>query len=1002
MILRRYGLAATVVAVLVGVLGASGGGAAPDTSAGGPSKAIPGQLIVQVRSGADPAVVGARHAQPHGGLVLAVYRHALHGFAIRVPPQRAERARAELRADPDVLLVEPDLVVEAAAQTLPTGVNRIEADKNPTAKIDGVDERVKTTIAVIDTGVDLSHPDLNVNKQLSYNCAWGGNTANDKNGHGSHVAGTAAALDNATGVVGVAPGAEIAPVRVLGPNGSGSMSCVIKGVDFVTANAAKIAVANMSLGAQGISTSLRTAIQSSVAKGVVYVVAAGNDGKDVYGPDGVFGTSDDFIPASYPEVATISALADSDGKPGGLGSATSYGSDDSFASFSNFSKSVVAGNPVSSPGAAIDLLLPGVSIYSTYKDGSYATLSGTSMATPHGAGLAALYIGAAGTRDATGDGVLNQDDVYEVRQALIDAGAAQSGANGLKKLNDPDGNLERIGWAGGSPPTADAKSVSTNEDAAVAIVLSGSDAETCELAFSIVSGPAHGTLGSIAGQPCVGAGPYSDSASATYTPAANYNGPDSFVYRVSDGDGLVAEATVSVTVSPVNDAPSAVNDSATTPIGTPVTIDVLANDGDVDGEALSVTNLTQPLNGTATLNADKTVTYTPNPSFSGPDSFTYTANDGTVDSNVATVSITVSGSPPTADAKSVSTNEDAAVAIVLSGSDAETCELAFSIVSGPAHGTLGSIAGQPCVGAGPYSDSASATYTPAANYNGPDSFVYRVSDGDGLVAEATVSVTVSPVNDAPSAVNDSATTPIGTPVTIDVLANDGDVDGDALTVTNLTQPLNGTATLNADKTVTYTPNPSFSGPDSFTYTANDGTVDSNVATVSITVQSAGYSENFEGDVSGWTATGLWHVANNTGCASPSVGYTSPIRSFYYGQESTCNYNTGGANTGTLTSPAISNVTNSVTLKFKYWRAVESYNGAYDKTNVQVSYNGGSTWTTVWSKDSRNASEKAWTNTSIALTPSSTTMRLRFVFDTVDGVANGYVGWLIDDVEVVNG
>lgn len=144
-------------------------------------------------------------------------------------------------------------------------------------------------------------------------------------------------------------------------------------------------------------------------------MAAGNASQDIYGDDGTFETDDDVIPACYPEVATISAMADSDGQPGGSGSDTSYGSDDSFASFSNFSASVVSGNPVSSSGAAIDLLLPGVDIYSTYKDGGYETLSGTSMSSPHGAGLAGLYI-ASGGRDTDGDGDYDSADVYNIRR----------------------------------------------------------------------------------------------------------------------------------------------------------------------------------------------------------------------------------------------------------------------------------------------------------------------------------------------------------------------------------------------------------------------------------------------------------------------------------------------------------------------------------------------------------------------------------------------------------
>gem|GEM_PF-6868795 len=249
----------------------------------------------------------------------------------------------------------------------------------------------------------------------------------------------------------MAPGVKLVAVRVLGPDGSGYLSDVISGIDYVTQHASpetgNISVANLSLGTIGVSSTFQAALQASVAAGVLYTVAAGNEAVDVYGKDGRFGNSDDRIPAAYPEVATISALADSDGKPGGLGPATSGGNDDSFAQFSNYSRSVIASNPVSSPGAAIDLIMPGVDILSTYLDGNYAVMSGTSMAAPHAAGLAALYV-------ATHGRATNAEEVYTIRQALIDTGKTQNGPFGLATLNDRDSNWERLGWAGLPDTTA--------------------------------------------------------------------------------------------------------------------------------------------------------------------------------------------------------------------------------------------------------------------------------------------------------------------------------------------------------------------------------------------------------------------------------------------------------------------------------------------------------------------------------------------------------------------
>lgn len=178
---------------------------------------------------------------------------------------------------------------------------------------------------------------------------------------------------------------------------------------------------------------------------MVYFVAAGNDAQDVYGPDGVLGTNDDFCPAAFPEVAAISAFVDTDGQAGGMGASTAYGADDTVASFSNYSKNVVDDNPVNSPGAAIDLLCPGVEIYSTYKNGGYAWFSGTSMSSPHAAGLAALYVAANGR-------ATDADGVYSIRQALIDNGISQDDPDGLIAQNDPDENLENLGWALDSEP----------------------------------------------------------------------------------------------------------------------------------------------------------------------------------------------------------------------------------------------------------------------------------------------------------------------------------------------------------------------------------------------------------------------------------------------------------------------------------------------------------------------------------------------------------------------
>jgi subtilisin len=313
-------------------------------------------------------------AKAHGLEVRLQYGHALKGMAAVVPPGRL----AALQNDPRVAYVEPDVEVTIAAQSMPTGIPRIFADTNPNIGIDGNDDyRVDVDVAVLDTGVDFQHPDLNVVGGINcvlisrLGCTAGGD---DDHYHGTHVAGTIAAIDNGTGVVGVAPGARIWAVKVLNAQGSGSLSTVIGGIDWVTANAATIEVANMSLGGFGYSQAEYDAIQAAVNAGVAFAVSAGNSAANAAL----------YSPASFNNVLTTSALADFDGLPGGLGAQTCrVDVDDTLADFSNW-------------GAAVDIAAPGVCILSTYpiEQGSYGTISGTSMASPHVAGALALLASA--------------------------------------------------------------------------------------------------------------------------------------------------------------------------------------------------------------------------------------------------------------------------------------------------------------------------------------------------------------------------------------------------------------------------------------------------------------------------------------------------------------------------------------------------------------------------------------------------------------------------------
>lgn len=372
----------------------------------------PAKYIVVFHDGVDTDTTVDELAGRFNMAVRFRYRHALRGMAVSMPPQLLE----QLAADPRVAYIEPDVVMSIAAQTVPTGIDRVDAELDPVAAIDNIDDRVDADIAILDTGIDLYHPDLNVFNYAAcqpqgpfYTCKENDTGANDINGHGTHVAGIAAALDNNIGVVGVAPGARLWAVKVLDDSGYDDGSKVLAGVDYVAAHADEIEVANMSLVGSGTFQALDDAISNSVAAGVVYTLAAGNNGKDVSG----------FTPAGHPDAITVSALEDYDGRPGGVSGNTQ---DDTFAGFSNY-------------GAGVDIMAPGKAIRSTLPDAAYGKKSGTSMAAPHVAGAVALYL--AHFPGATPAGV---------KSGLMNAGDPLPCANSTDGTcaDDPDGIQEPL------------------------------------------------------------------------------------------------------------------------------------------------------------------------------------------------------------------------------------------------------------------------------------------------------------------------------------------------------------------------------------------------------------------------------------------------------------------------------------------------------------------------------------------------------------------------------
>lgn len=658
-------------------------------------------------------------------------------------------------------------------------------------------------VANMDTGVDVAHPDLTSRWRGGSNSWYDPHgqhgTPVDINGHGTQTMGIMVGGDTGGSSVGMAPGARWIAVKVFNDAGAALESHFHLGFQWLldpdgnplTDDTPDVVNGSFETSLAGLCDSrFSTDIQNLKTAGVAVVFAAGNSG-----------------PAASSSVSPANAAVSF--------AAGAVDSTNAVASFSSRGPSACDGSLFP------HLVAPGVNVLTTDLSfagmGTYNFVTGTSFAAPHVAGGMALLLGAV---PGTAPSALEQALTGSATDLGIN-GADNSFGHGLLNVQAAYNLLT----GGGQAPVANADSYGVDEDSGLTVAAPGTlgndtDPQSEPLTASLVTDASHGSL------------VLNSDGSFNYTPVANFSGADSFSYKASDGTHTSGTTTVSITVNPVNDAPSAQPDSFTLNQGATVNLTVVANDTDPDSVTLTSVIDAVPVHGSVSVNPDGTVRYVHDGTATTSDSFSYHVSDGQLSSAAATVSLTIDPVvSPVGSPDSYGTAEDITLNVTTPGvlaNDTPANGLTAELVSGPAHSANFVL-----------NADGSFGYTPTANYSGPDSFVYRAINGTARSGDITVVLTVNPVNDAPVALNDGPFAMIsGQSVNGNVLGNDSDPEGGSLSAVLVSAPSAGSLVLNPDGSFSYDSTGVAAGSYSFSYRANDGGSAnnlSNLATVGLTV-----------------------------------------------------------------------------------------------------------------------------------------------------------------------